>query len=107
MAPSFYKWLLTGIVAFWHPFYVSVTEINHNAKQQTLEISCKTFLDDMEKTLTKQYKMPVELTKPKDPKKAQDMVAEYIRRHLVLKVDGKPVTMEFVGFETEGASLWD
>ena len=41
MAPSFYKWLLTGIIALWHPFYVSVTEINHNAKQQTLEISCK------------------------------------------------------------------
>ena len=106
MAPSFFKWLLAGVFATAHPFYVSVTEINHNSKQQILEISCKTFLDDMEKTLEKQYKMPVELTKPKDPKKAQEMVSEYVKTHLRLKVDGKPVNMEFVGFEPEGASLW-
>src|SRR3954468_22392466 len=94
MAPSFSKWLLAGFLAVAHPFYVSVTEINHNQKQQNLEISCKTFLDDMEKTLEKQYKTPVELTKPKDPKKAQQMVSEYIKKHLLLKVDGKPVVME-------------
>jgi len=106
MAPSFFKWLLAGFLAVAHPFYVSVTEINHNEKQQTLEISCKIFLDDMEKTLEKQTKTPVELTKPKDLKKAQQMVGEYFKKHLLLKVDGKPVTMDFVGFEAEGASLW-
>jgi hypothetical protein len=106
MAPSFYKWLLAGFFAFVHPFYVSVTEINHNPKQQILEVSCKAFVDDMEKTLGKQYKEPVELTKPKDLKKAQQMVGDYLKKHLQLKVDGKPVGLELVGFEVEGASLW-
>lgn len=106
MAPSFYKWLLAGVFALAHPFYVSVTEINHNTKQQILEVSCKTFLDDMEKILAKEYKMPVDLTKPKDPKKAQQMVGDYVKKHLQLKVDGKPVSLELVGFEPEGASLW-
>ena len=106
MAASFYKWLLAGFFALAHPFYISVTEINHNEKGQILEISCKTFLDDMEKTLEKQYKTPVELIKPKDPKKAQQMVGDYIRKHLQLKVDGKPVLLDLVGFEAEGASLW-
>jgi len=106
MAASLYKWLFAGFFAVAHPFYVSVTEINHNDKQHILEISCKTFVDDMEKTLKKQYNTPVELNNPKDPKKAQQMVSDYLRKHLQLKVDGKPVTLEFVGFETEGASLW-
>ena len=32
----------------FHPFYVSVTEINHNAENHTLEISCKMFGEDLE-----------------------------------------------------------
>ena len=39
-----------------HPIFVSVTEIEHNAKDKTLEISCKIFTDDFEKTLRLTYK---------------------------------------------------
>jgi hypothetical protein len=106
MAASFYKWLTMGIFALAHPFYVSVTEINHNAKDKILEVSCKLFLDDTEKTLKKQLNASVELTNPKDPKKAQQLVNEYVKKHLQLKVDGKPVALEFVGYEVEGASIW-
>jgi hypothetical protein len=106
MALIFYKWLLTGVLAAFHPFYVSVTEINHNAKEKKLEISCKIFLEDTEKALEKQTHEPVELSSPKDTKKAQDLVSGYVKKHLLLKVDGKTVALEFVGYEVEGASLW-
>ena len=106
MAASLYKWLLLGIVGAFHPFFVSVTEINHNAKEKTMEVSCKLFLDDTEKTLKKQLGIPVELANPKDPKKAQQQISDYVKKHLLIKVDGKPVTLEFVGYEVEGASLW-
>ncbi|MEO5683762.1 MAG: DUF6702 family protein [Chitinophagaceae bacterium] len=106
MAASFYKWLMLGVLGFFHPFYVSVTEINHNAKEKTLEVSCKIFLDDTEKTLKKQLNTAVELTNPKEPKKAQQQVGDYVKKHLSIKVDGKPVVLDFVGYEVEGASLW-
>lgn len=106
MVASVYKWLMMAFMAVAHPFFVSVTEINHNAKEKTLEISCKMFLDDTETTLRKQYNTTVELTTPKDPKKAQQMVSDYVKKHLQLKIDGKPVVLEFVGFEVEGASIW-
>lgn len=106
MAASFYKWLMVAVTGLFHPFFVSVTEINHNAKEKQLEISCKVFLDDMEKTLKKQLNTPVELTNPKDPKKAQQQVSDYVKKHLLVKIDGKPVVLEFIGFEVEGASLW-
>ena len=106
MAASFYKWLLVGILGAFHPFFVSVTEINHNAKEKQVEVSCKLFLDDTEKTLKKQLGIPVELTNPKDPKKAQQMLSDYVKKHLIIKIDGKPVTLEFIGYEVEGASLW-
>jgi hypothetical protein len=106
MAASFYKWLMIGALGLFHPFYVSVTEINHNAKEKTLEISCKLFLEDTEKALQKQLGVPVELTNPKDLKKAQQQVSDYVKRHLIIKADGKAVILEFIGYEVEGASLW-
>jgi hypothetical protein len=106
MAASLYKWLLLSTLGFFHPFYVSVTEINHNAKDKILEVSCKLFLEDTEKTLEKQLHTPVELTNPKDLKKAQQLVSDYVKKHLQIKIDGKAVMLEFVGYEVEGASLW-
>lgn len=106
MAASSYKWLMIGLLGLFHPFFVSVTEINHNAKEKVLEISCKLFLDDTEKALKKQLNTAVELTSPKDPKKAQQQISDYVKKHLSVKIDGKPVILEFVGYEVEGASLW-
>ena len=52
MAFLLHKWLLAGLDGAGHPFFVSVTEINHNAKDKTIEIACKIFTDDFE-TLSK------------------------------------------------------
>lgn len=106
MAASVFKWLLLGSFLFTHPFFVSVTEINHNAKDKVLEISCKLFLDDTEKTLKKDGFADIELSNPKDPKKVKELLANYIKKHLQLKVDGKAMELEFVGYEVEGASVW-
>ena len=34
-----------------HPLYIAVTEINHNAKDKILEVSCKVFTNDFETVL--------------------------------------------------------
>jgi Domain of unknown function (DUF6702) len=39
--------------AHTHPLYISVTEINHNAKDRILEVSCKIFTNDLETVLEK------------------------------------------------------
>ena len=55
MAASVYKWLIFPALTLTlmslkqvsdHPLHVSVIEINHNAADKTLEISCKIFTDD-------------------------------------------------------------
>ena len=51
MAVVYYKWLMTGFLALLHPFFVGVTEVQHNAKDKTLEVSVKLFAEDLEKTL--------------------------------------------------------
>jgi hypothetical protein len=89
-----------------HPFYISVTEINQNAQEKTLEISCKLFADDFEEALKKNYKTVVDLTSEKDKAALDKFIPDYINRHLALAVDGKPVKLTYVGFEKEKESAY-
>ena len=82
-----------------HPIYVSVTEIEHNAKDNTLEISCKIFTGDLEAVLKKNNKIKVDLLAPTDKKAMEVLVSNYIQQHLKIIVNEKPVLLSFVGYE--------
>jgi hypothetical protein len=107
MVSILFKWLMIGSLLVWqpsagkHPIYVSVTEIEHNAKDNTLEVSCKIFTDDFERTLRQTYSGTVDLLQPKDKAAMNKLVSEYVKKHLSLIVDGKPVVMDFIGYEQQ------
>lgn len=107
MASILFKWLLIGGLLLnpsaetYHPIFVSVTEIEHNAKDKTLEISCKIFTDDFEKALRSSYKTYVDLLKPKDKNAMNKLVADYVQKHLLIKVDGKAAALQFLGYEQD------
>lgn len=115
MASSFYKWLLFPMLAIIltsagfrgiHPFHVSVVEINHNAAEKTLEISCKIFTDDFEKILAQNYKTKVDLTNPPDRKAMDSIVKKYIFSHFAVTVDGKAGALVYVGFEKDNEAVF-
>lgn len=120
MALSFYKWLLVPFILFqfdipvWvsghsnnlHPYFVSVTEINKNASEKSLEISCKLFTDDFEKELAKTYNTKVDLVHPADSKVMDKLVNDYLQKHLAIKLDGKPVILNYIGFEQEAEAVY-
>ena len=89
-----------------HPFHVSVIEINHNATDKTLEISCKIFTDDFEKSLAKNYNTKVDLINPPNKAAMDSLVKKYLFSHLSLKVNGKPVTFSYLGFEHETEAVY-
>jgi hypothetical protein len=108
MGSVLFKWLLIGGLFLSnagiskHPIYMSVTEIEHNAKDKTLEISCKIFTDDFEKTLRQNYSgIIIDLINPKDKAAMNKLVSDYVQKHLSVKVDGKAVTLQFLGYEQQ------
>ncbi len=105
MVSILYKWLivfaLTGFSKSHHPIFVSVTEIEHNAANKALEISCKIFTDDFETTLRKKYKAKVDLLNVKFRSAMNPLVNDYIQKHLSVAADGKPVALLFLGFEQQ------
>ena len=105
MAAILYKWLLvfgfTGLLNTHHPIFVSVTEIAHNTKENTLEISCKIFTDDLETTLRKKYKTKVDLLDASFKNVMGPMINDYIQKHLSITSNSTKSILQFVGFEQQ------
>lgn len=90
----------------FHPFYVSVTEMNYNAKTRSFEISCKMFAEDIEDVLKQNYKTNVDLANNKLQSQNNNMMNDYMVKHLALNIDSKPAPFKFVGFEKEKESVY-
>ena len=115
MVTSLYKWLLVipvaavlsaGKPASPHPFHVSVVEINHNATDKSLEISCKLFTDDFEKVLTQNYKTKVDLINPPNKKAMDTLVKKYILSHIAIKANDRTVNLTYIGFERQDEAVY-
>jgi hypothetical protein len=97
MASVLYKWLIAFVLSNFgvnhHPIFVSVTEIEHNAAEKTLEISCKIFVDDFEKTLRKKYNTKVDLQDAKLKSEMNRIVNDYIQNHFYVSNGGKKINL--------------
>jgi hypothetical protein len=89
-----------------HPFYVSVTEINHNQKEKALEISCKIFIDDMEDVLKQNFKTVVDLSDQKQQIKNDQLITAYITKNLSITADQKAVQLNYVGYEKDSEAVF-
>ncbi len=89
-----------------HPFYISVTEINHNAADKSLEISCKIFTDDLESAIKKSIGATVDLSNGAQQERAGALVSQYVQQHLHMIANGKPVPIKFIGYEKEAESVY-
>lgn len=89
-----------------HPFYVSVTEITQDAKEKSLEVSCKMFTDDLENTINRVNRTKIDILALRDSAMANKLIGDYINNHLKITVDGKRLSMQFIGFEKEGGAIW-
>jgi hypothetical protein len=94
------------LFTFFHPFYISVTEVNHNAKTKSLEISTKIFFDDLEKDIENESKTTFDIIKPTDKEKVNLLIAAYLKKHFQIKVNGKLTSMKYLGYQIQEDAAW-
>lgn len=98
--------LLISFLHFFHPFYVSVTEITQNPKTKTVQVSVRVFFDDFENALDHKYKAKLNILKPVDRKKVDLLIADYLQKHLQIKANQKPLLLKYIGYEIEEDAAW-
>jgi len=94
------------LLGFFHPFYISVTEIKHNEKTKSVEISAKIFFDDLEADLENEYKVRIDIIKPSNKAQIDNLLADYIKKNLMIKIDGKDYAINYLGYEIQGDATW-
>jgi hypothetical protein len=97
---------LITFLHFFHPFYVSVTEIEQNQKSKSIEVSVRVFYDDFEKALNKEYNTRINIVKPIDRKKVNLYIEAYLKTHLKIKANGKPLALKYMGYEIDEDASW-
>ena len=97
---------VTALLTLLHPFFVSVTEVRHNEKSKALEISTRIFYDDLEEAIASTSRTKVDLLNPTDRERVNQLLGEYLQQHLQITVDGKPVSLRFLGYEIDNDAAW-
>ena len=104
MIISLFLWSIIGLN--FHPFHVSVCEIDYDSESKSLEITHHLFLDDLEQALRRVYDPRLDIINPSDPEKRDQYVNDYIMKHFSVEVNGKATEAKFLGFELEQDALY-
>ncbi len=91
--------VLLPLVAFTtaHKFYVSVTNIKYSEKDESLQITSRIFIDDLEKVLEERYTIEGNLATEEESEIAMAYIEKYIRAKFSLKIDGETRNFNFLG----------
>ena len=89
-----------------HDFHTSVMQIDHNEKSKSLEITVRLFTDDLCLALENSGAPKMELGKPSEPPSANEYIESYLKEHLSLAVNGKPVEFNYLGKEAQMDATW-
>lgn len=90
-------WIFSGFYSGPHKFYVSVTEVEYNQNQSSLQIISRVFTDDMEKLLQTRYLKDLYLARESEHDQADVYLEEYLSQKLKITVDGTSYPHTFLG----------
>lgn len=89
-----------------HAFHTSLTEIQYNVKDKSLEITIRLFTDDLENALTKLNNGQKIMVGGKNDN-SDAVLSKYIRQHFaILTPQKQKKTLNYLGKELEGDATW-
>lgn len=92
-----------------HKFHASITQMDYNDKEQSVEVVIRFFIDDFEAAINQHAKRPLKFSTPQSlkAKTHTDAVLGYVRERFELKGrTGAPVKFNWVGMELQSDMLY-
>lgn len=97
--------LCTSVVMLLaHPLHVSVTEIEFDQKEKSLEIMMRIFTDDLEEAVRKKQQRKLNLLDPARTT-TDALIGDYLAAHFTVKVDNRALKLEYLGHELEADAV--
>jgi hypothetical protein len=89
--------------AFAHKYHTSVTRLEYNAEDSSVEITVQTFTDDIEAILTKRTGRTIRLDASRDSGR---LVLDYLQSAFELRANDANLELQWVGLEMKGGTAW-
>lgn len=91
-----------------HPFYVSISQIDHNPESQALEISVRLFTNDFERVLQEMTTEKVKLEDKASWENADSMIEMYLQKKFEISLNGEEANRNYryLGREIEEDVTW-
>lgn len=98
MTKSLILLILYTILPF-HDFHVSHTTLHYNTAQESIEITVRVAIDDLEKTLETKSSGKLKLGSPKENKSSDQYIKNYFDHHLQISINEKMAAYNWIGKE--------
>jgi hypothetical protein len=89
-----------------HPFYLSVCDLKYNGSEKTIQGTVKIFTGDLEEALARLNNKRTDLINSHDEPGTRVTLAAYLKKHLTISVNGSPLEINVLGYETEEEAVW-
>lgn len=91
----------------FHPFHVSVMDAEHNMENQSIQVSHRLFLDDLEDGLKDFHGLDyVDTVEPEDGNYLDSLISEYLKKKVFFVINGEDKGFKYFGSELEGDARW-
>lgn len=90
----------------FHPLYLSICQVNHNPRNQSLEIAAKVFTEDLILALEQEGVEGLHIGEAEEAEKADQYIGAYFQKQLGFKVNQQSVSYRYLGKEVELDVTW-
>ena len=84
-----------------HKFYVSIYQIKYVPEKRALHVTSRIFIDDLNEALYHKYHIKTKIGEKTESISDVDLMKKYILEHFTIKVNGKPVSINYLSNEKE------
>ncbi|HMQ43148.1 MAG: peptidase E [Confluentibacter sp.] len=82
-----------------HKYYVSVTQIDFMPEKQSVQITSRIFIDDLENLLRERYDKKITLAIKNEMPTTDRVIERYLKEKIKIKINGNSVNLNYIGKE--------
>ena len=94
------------LCGFKHPFYLGLTDLKFNTKEEVFQGSVNLFTNDLDAALKKIHNKTIDLINVKNKEEVTKILSDYLKKHFSLKINSKICNYKLIGFEREEEAIW-
>ena len=98
--------VLFNSFSFVHKYYVSITKIDFVEEQESLQITSRIFIDDLEDVIRERYNQEIVLDVNEESEMVEFYIESYLKEKVSIKINGENVILNYLGKEYENEILF-